>query len=54
MKARNKSAKKITVEGKDLKEVQHFRYLGSYISTNSNIEKKISTTLEHSEVNNFS
>ncbi|KAL7882352.1 hypothetical protein SRHO_G00000100 [Serrasalmus rhombeus] len=45
MKPKNKNATKTNVRGVELEEVQHFRYLGSYISADSNIEKEISTKI---------
>ena len=45
MKAKNKSSKKTEVQGRELEEVQHFKYLGSYISADSNIEKEVSTRI---------
>ena len=41
MKMENRSQARITVQGKELEEVQHFKYLGSYISADSNIEKEV-------------
>ena len=38
MRAKNKSTHKICIGDTELEEVQHFKYLGSYISTDSNIE----------------
>ena len=37
MKMKNKSNAKIKVQGEELEEVEHFKYLGSYISVDSNI-----------------
>ena len=45
MKAKNKSKKKINIRGQDLEEVEHFKYLGSYISVDSDIEKEISARI---------
>ena len=45
MTANNRSTKRTNVRGADLEEVQHFKYLGSYISADSNIEKEISTRI---------
>ena len=45
MKMKNKSAAKTNVHGVELEEVEHFKYLGSYISADSNIEKEISTRI---------
>ena len=45
MKMKNKSNAKTTVQGTDLEEVQYFKYLGSYISADSNIEKEVSTRI---------
>ena len=38
-----RSTTKYTVRNVELEEVQRFKYLGSYISADSNIEKEIST-----------
>ena len=45
MKMKNKSNVKTTVQGEDLEEVEHFKYLGSYVSSDSNIEKEVSTRI---------
>ena len=45
MKIRNKSTARTTVRGTELEEVQHFKYLGSYISADSNIDKEVSTRI---------
>ena len=45
MKAKTKSNKKINIRGQDLEEVEHFKYLGSYISADSNIEKEVSSRI---------
>ena len=45
MKLKNRSTKATTVHGQELEEVQHFKYLGSYISADSNIEKEITTRI---------
>ena len=45
MRKNTKSDDNIKVQGSDLEEVEHFKYLGSYISANSNIEKEISTRI---------
>jgi len=45
MKMRNRSQAMTTVQGKELEEVQHFKYLGSFISADSNIEKEVSTRI---------
>jgi len=45
MKVKTKSAEKTSVRGSALEEVEHFKYLGSYISADSNIEKEISTRI---------
>ena len=42
MKMKNKSNAKTKVQGEELEEVEHFKYLGSYISVDSNIEKEVS------------
>jgi hypothetical protein len=45
MRAKNKSTRRICIGDTELEEVQHFMYLGSYISADSNIEKEISTRI---------
>ena len=45
MKLKNRSTTKTIVRNVELEEVQDFKYLGSYISTDSNIEKEISTRI---------
>ena len=45
MKAKTKFQEPVTVEGKPLEEVKHFKYLGSFISSDSNIEKEVSTRI---------
>ncbi|KAI8493069.1 hypothetical protein Bbelb_290730 [Branchiostoma belcheri] len=45
MKVKNKSTSKTSIRGQELEEVQDFKYLGSYISADSNIEKEVSTRL---------
>ena len=45
MKLKNRSQAEIEVNGETLGEVQHFKYLGSYISSNSDIEKEINTRI---------
>ena len=45
MKLKNRSTTKTIVPNVELEEVQDFKYLGSYISTDSNIEKEISTRI---------
>ena len=45
MKMKNRSQARTTVQGKELEEVQHFKYLGSFISADSNIEKEVSTRI---------
>ena len=45
MKAKNKFRVSVTVEGEPLEEVKDFKYLGSYISSDSNIDKEVSTTI---------
>ena len=45
MKAKNKSKLPVTVEGEPLEEVKDFKYLGSYISSDSNIDKEVSTRI---------
>jgi hypothetical protein len=45
MRAKNKSTQRICIGDTVLEEVQHFKYLGSYILADSNIEKKISTRI---------
>ena len=45
MKLKNKSATKTSIRGADLEEVQDFKYLGSYISADSDIEREISTRI---------
>ena len=35
----------MTVEGEPLEEVKDFKYLGSYISSDSNIGKEVSTRI---------
>ena len=45
MKLKNKSTTKTIVRNVELEEVQDFKYLGSYISNDSIIEKKISTRI---------
>jgi hypothetical protein len=44
MRAKNKSTRRICIGDTEIEKVQHFKYLGSYISTDSNI-KKISTRI---------
>ena len=46
MRAKNKSTRRICIGDTELEEVQHFKYLGSYISADSNIEKEISTRID--------
>ena len=43
--ANNRTSKKTNVRGADLEEVQNVKYLVSYISADSNIEKEISTRI---------
>ena len=43
---REAQQRQVHARGADLEEVQNFRYLGSYISSDSNIEQEISTRLE--------
>ena len=38
MKVKIKIAEKTSVRGSALEEVEHFRYLGNYISSDSNME----------------
>ena len=45
MKLKDRSTTKTIVRNVELEEVQDFRYLGSYISTDSNIEKEVSTRI---------
>ena len=45
MKVKSKSKKAVTVSGVELEEVTDFKYLGSYISADGNIEKEISTRI---------
>ena len=45
MKAKNKFRVPVTVEGEPLEEVKDFKYLGSYISSDSNIDKEVSTRI---------
>ena len=45
MKLKNRSTTKTIVRNVELEEVQDFKYLGSYISTDSNIEKEMSTRI---------
>jgi hypothetical protein len=45
MRAKNKSTRRICIGDSELEEVQHFKYLGSYILADSNIEKEISTRI---------
>ncbi|XP_078581995.1 uncharacterized protein LOC144865280 [Branchiostoma floridae x Branchiostoma japonicum] len=45
LKVKSKSTVKTTIRGQDLEEVQDFKYLGSYISSDSNIEKEVSTRI---------
>ena len=45
MKLKNRSATKTSIRGADLEEVQDFKYLGSYISADSDIEREISTRI---------
>ena len=45
MKAKNKFRLPVTVEGVPLEEVKDFKYLGSYISSDSNIDKEVSTRI---------
>ena len=45
MKAKNKFRLPVMVEGVPLKEVKDFKYLGSYISSDSNIDKEVSTRI---------
>ena len=45
MKAKTKFQEPVTVDGKPLEEVKHFKYLGSFISSDSNIEKEVSTRI---------
>ena len=45
VKLKNKTTTKTSVCGVEIEEVQHFKYLGSYISADSNIEKEISTRI---------
>jgi hypothetical protein len=45
MRAKNMSTRRMCIGDTELKEVQHFKYLGSYISADNNIEKEISTRI---------
>ena len=45
MKVKSKSKKAVTVSRVELEEVTDFKYLGSYISADGNIEKAISTRI---------
>uniref|UniRef100_K7EXS9 DUF6451 domain-containing protein n=1 Tax=Pelodiscus sinensis TaxID=13735 RepID=K7EXS9_PELSI len=45
MKLRTTNTDKTTVMGEELEEVNDFRYLGSYISADSNIDKEISARI---------
>ncbi|XP_060570017.1 uncharacterized protein LOC132728386 [Ruditapes philippinarum] len=45
MKVKTKSSQKISINNTELEEVKDFKYLGSYISADSNIEKEISTRI---------
>ena len=42
---RNKNTRSLTVNGSKLEEVEDFKYLGSYISADSNIEKEVFTRI---------
>ena len=44
-KAKKKFRVPVTVEGEPLEEVKDFKYLGSYISSDSNIDKEVSTRI---------
>ena len=44
-KLKQKSNTGTTVRGKELEEVEHFKYLGSYISADGDIEKEVSTRI---------
>ena len=45
MKLKNRSTTKASIQGADLEEVQDFKYLGIYISTDSDIEREIPTRI---------
>ena len=45
MKLKNRSATKSSIRGTELEEVKDFKYLGSYISADSDIEREISTRI---------
>ena len=45
MKLMNRNTAPTRLRGTELEEVQHFKYLGSYISANSEIEKEVSTRI---------
>ena len=45
MRAKSRFQEPVTVEGKPLEEVKHFKYLGSFNSSDSNIEKEVSTRI---------
>ena len=40
---KSRSRKPVPVRGKELEEVQDFKYLGSFISANSNIDREVSS-----------
>ena len=41
LKVKSRPRKPDTVRGKELNEVQDFKYLGSFISTNSNVDREV-------------
>ena len=45
MKVKTKAKAAVTVEGETLEEVKDFKYLGSFISSDSNIETEISSRI---------
>ena len=42
MKVKSRSRKPVTVKGKELEEVQDFKYRGNFISADSNIDREVS------------
>ena len=45
MKLKSRNTSPTTVHNNNLEEVQHFKYLGSFISADGDIEKEISTRI---------
>ena len=45
MKVKSRSRKPVTVRGKELEEAQDFKYLGRFISTDSNIDREVSSRI---------